>query len=592
MTRLLNKLRVPRLGALLYGLLGAGFLAVLVGYPLATLLLQTVLPHLFSVKMNLEPSLAPLTAVFADRANLLAVVNSIFLGIAGTALAMVLGTLTAFAVEGMGGYRRTVLDGLTWLVFFLPSYVIAQGWVVFMQDGGILSQFLGLPVGWLSWFFTRLGVVLVIGFSFFPYVHFSMQQGIRNINLDLVNAGRLAGASRLQVFSRIILPLLTPAWLAGGSIAFAEAFGDFGIPAAVTPLTHIPLLPYQIYVAMGQAPVDYPMAAGLSLLVIMISAAAILLQFFWMRSKEFSMVPSRQRSVSRGKPLLTVMASLVLFIALVIPLGSTLIVSLWKVWTKGISPGNWTLANYFNALARGSKVWHSLGLTLQYALIVAVLTMILGVLVAYQMSFQKSVVNSFLNIVTMSVIAVPGIVMGAAFIFAWNAVWLKPLDLVLYGTPVCLTMAYMATYVPYAIRMQMGAMGQFPPNLLKAARVQGAGNTTVLRKIVFPLVAGTAISTFFMAFTKVVFELPASSLLYPPGNPTFSVIVEHTFQNFDWSLGSAFTVLGLVVVLAMFSLGQFLINFYSRGYGRRLQNSISPELTEEPVLVGIGEVTT
>lgn len=586
MTRLRNKMRLPRAGGLLYGLIGAGILAVLVGYPLVTLLLQTVLPHLFSSHMNLTPSWAPLKEVFIDKTNLLAVFNSIILGIAGTALAMVLGTVTAFAVEGLGvGKLRIVLDGLTWLVFFLPSYVIAQGWVVFMQDGGILSQLLGLPIGWSAWFFTRLGVVLVIGFSFFPYVHFSVQHGIRNVNISFVNAGRIAGASRLQVFGRIILPLLTPALLAGGSIAFAEAFGDFGIPAAVTPLTHIPLLPYQIYVAMGQAPVDYPMAACLSLLVVVVSAGAILLQFYWMRSREFTTTSPWQRSASGGNWLLTAMSGLVLFIALVIPLGSTFIVSLWKVWTNGLSPGNWTFAYYYNAIARGSEVWHSLGLTLQYALIVAVLTMILGVLVAYQMSFQKSAVNSFLNIVTMSVIAVPGIVMGAAFIFAWNAVWLNPLDLVLYGTPVCLAMAYMATYVPYAIRMQLGSMGQLPPNLLKAARVLGAGDTTVLRKIVFPLVAGTAISTFFMAFTKVIFELPASSLLYPPGHPTFSVLVEHTFQNFDWSQGSAFTILGLVVVLIIFSLGQFLINSYSRDYGKGIQNSINTDLPQERVMV-------
>lgn len=590
--KLLNNFRSQRLSAWIYSLSGAVLLLTLVGYPLITLLLQTVMPHLFSTHMSLALSLAPLVKVFSDRTNFMAVVNSLLLGLSGTVLALILGTLTAFTVEGLDGYRRILLDGLTWLVFFLPSYVIAQGWVVLMQDGGILSQFLGLPIGWSTWFFSRLGVVLVTGFSFFPYVHFSMQQGIRNVNVDLIRAARLAGARQDQVLRRIILPLLTPAWLAGGSIAFAEAFGDFGIPSAITPLTHIPMLPYQIYSAMGQAPVDYPMAAGLSLLVVLVSAGAILLQFYWMRSKDFSTVFSHNKSTWGKSSLLTVLSSLVLFIALVVPLGSTIIVSLWKVWTKGISPGNWTLAFYANALAKGSDSWHALVTSLQYALIVAVLTMILGVLVAYQMSFQKSAVNSFLNIVTMSVIAVPGIVMGAAFIFAWNAVWLNPLGLVLYGTPVCLAMAYMATYLPYAIRMQLGTMGQLPPNLLKAARVLGAGDGTILRKVVLPLVAGTAISTFFMSFTKVIFELPASSLLYPPGQPTFSVTVEHIYQNFNWSQGSALTVLGLMVVLVAFSLGRLLINSYGQSYNRRLAKQSKSELTRDNVPVGTEQVTT
>lgn len=589
------KLRLQKLGAPAPNFAGAAFLAVLIGYPLLALLLQIVFPDLYNVHMSLVPSLAPLASVFEDKANYSAVINSILIGLAGTVAATIMGAVIAFAAEGQSGYKHTVIDALVWLIFFLPSYVVAEGWVMFMQDGGILAQLLNLPAGWSAWFFSRLGVVLIMGFSYFPFVYFSMQQGIRNVNPDLVKAGRLAGGNRVKVFLKIILPLLTPSLLAGASIAFAEAFGDFGIPAAVMIQTHLPLLPYQIYVSLGQSPVNYPAAAGLSLLVVLISAGAILLQFYWMRKKDYSTVSSGNVSagfMKKKSPLLNAGSAIFLLTALVVPLGSTIIASLWKVWANGISIGNWTFANYSQALNIGSEGVNSLGRSLEYALVIAFLTMILGVVLAYQMSFQKSAVNSFLNILTMSVIAVPGIVLAAAFVFAWNAVWLIPLNLVIYGTPICLGLAFMATYLPYSIRLQLGAMEQLPVNLLQAARVQGAGKITVLRKIVLPLVAGTAISTFFMTFSKVIFELPAATLLYPPGNPTFSVTLQHFFSESEWSAGSALSVIGLIILLLAYSLGRYLIDFSGRYSGKRLAKNVEAELNQEQVLLGKREVIT
>lgn len=582
-------------GASLFRLAGAALLVLLVGYPLLSLLLQAVMPKLFGLHMSMVPSLAPVVGVFTDRNNLAAVVNSVLLGLEGTAAAVIVGTFTAFAVESMTGFRRTLLDGMVWLVFFKPSYIIAQGWVMFMQGGGILAQLLHLPMGWSSWFFGPIGVVVIYGFSFFPFVHFSMQLGIRNVNGDLVKAARLAGASRYEVFHRILLPLLTPSLLAGASIAFAEVFGDFGVPLAVSTQTHLSLLPFQIYTRLNESPVNFSAAAWLALLVLVVSAGAIFLQFFWMRNRDYSTVSSRSAPVPVEKKrsrLVGALAVMVFFFALVVPLGSILTASLWKVWANGLGAGNWTLLHYGQALTTGGRSLQALGLSLTYALITAVVTMILGVVLAYEMSFQKSAVTSFLNILTMSTIAVPGIVLAVSYIFAWNAVWLIPLNLVLYGTPFALGLAYLATYLPYAIRLQLGSMAQLPPSLVKAARVAGAGNAAVVRKIVLPLVAGTAIATFFMTFSKVIFELPAATLLYAPGDPTFSVIIQHTFNEFDWSKGSALSILALILVFGTYALGRHFVKSWNQDSGDRLEVSAEAPPAQEPGLVGRRRVTT
>lgn len=74
---------------------------------------------------------------------------------------------------------------------------------------------------------------------------------------------------------------------------------------------------------------------------------------------------------------------------------------------------------------------------------------------------------------------------------------------------------------------------------------------TILRSLFY-------VATFFLTFTDTVFELPASSLLYPAGGPPFPVVVQQAFNNFDWGKGSAMAILGMAVVFGLYLLGQWI----------------------------------
>lgn len=112
--------------------------------------------------------------------------------------------------------------------------------------------------------------------------------------------------------------------------------------------------------------------------------------------------------------------------------------------------------------------------------------------------------------------------------------------------------------LPYSIRLQYGALSQIAPNLMKAAQVLGAREWRVVIRIVLPLISPTVLSTFFLTFTHTVFELPATMMLYPAGMPMFAVKAEEQFSSFNWSTGSALTMVGILVVFASYVLGRLL----------------------------------
>jgi iron(III) transport system permease protein len=179
--------------------------------------------------------------------------------------------------------------------------------------------------------------------------------------------------------------------------------------------------------------------------------------------------------------------------------------------------------------------------------------------------------RQFLGFITLVTIAVPGIILACGYIFAWNAPYLEyigiggPTGIEFYGTVWVLLAAYIGGSLPYATRLGSGALEQVGQTMLDAARVQGAGLPQMLLRIVGPLLRSSLISIWLLVFTGTMFELAASELLYPPGQPTMPVLIVGLFGTFRFGQGMALAMLNVgLVALALvlirlipWQLGQF-----------------------------------
>ncbi len=107
--------------------------------------------------------------------------------------------------------------------------------------------------------------------------------------------------------------------------------------------------------------------------------------------------------------------------------------------------------------------------------------------------------------------------------------------------------------MPYATRLGIGALEQVGQNMLDNARIQGASLFQILLRIVGPLLQGNLVSVWLLVFTGTMFELAASELLYPPGQPTLPVQIVGLFSTFRLGAGMALSMLnvGLVIVVLL-----------------------------------------
>jgi iron(III) transport system permease protein len=106
--------------------------------------------------------------------------------------------------------------------------------------------------------------------------------------------------------------------------------------------------------------------------------------------------------------------------------------------------------------------------------------------------------------------------------------------------------------------LSIGGLDQIGQSLLETAQVQGANVFQLLVRIVGPLLRSSLVSNWLLVFTGTMFELAASELLYPPGEPTMSVRIVSLFNDFKLGPGTALAMINIGIVTVALILLRFV----------------------------------
>lgn len=136
------------------------------------------------------------------------------------------GLLVAWVLVRYPFPGRRIVDALVDLPFALPTAVAGITLTGLYSANGWIGQYLE-PLG-LKVAFTPIGVFVAMTFIGLPFVVRTVQPVLEDLASELEEASATLGASRWRTFTRVILPILTPALLTGFALAFARALGEYG----------------------------------------------------------------------------------------------------------------------------------------------------------------------------------------------------------------------------------------------------------------------------------------------------------------------------------------------------------------------------
>jgi sulfate transport system permease protein len=190
------------------------------------------------------------------------------------AINAVFGLLVAWVLVRYPFPGRRVVDALVDLPFALPTAVAGIALTAIYAPNGWLGRPLAEHFD-LKVAFTPLGVLVALTFIGLPFVVRTVQPVLEDLDRELEEAAQSLGATRAQIFTRVIFPTVLPALLTGFALAFARAVGEYG--SVIFIAGNMPMVseiaPLMIITKLEQ----YDYAGATSVAVVMLAAAFAML---------------------------------------------------------------------------------------------------------------------------------------------------------------------------------------------------------------------------------------------------------------------------------------------------------------------------
>src|SRR5881397_195289 len=165
--------------------------------------------------------------------------KSVRMSLTVSAIVVVLAYPLAYYLALSGTKRKYILL-LLLIAPFLTSYLLrVLAWKVILGNQGVVNTFLfwtGLrspdhPLSQLL--YSRFAVMLVLGYIWLPFVALPIFVSLESLDRRLLEAASDLGASRLQAFRRVTLPLSLPGVVAAFLFVFIPTLGEFVTPSLV-----------------------------------------------------------------------------------------------------------------------------------------------------------------------------------------------------------------------------------------------------------------------------------------------------------------------------------------------------------------------
>jgi molybdate transport system permease protein len=204
---------------------------------------------------------------------------SLKVSLLATIITLELGTFVAYRMYRYRGKARSLIEGILIAPLILPPTVVGFVLLILLGKNGVLGQIL---TQWnLRFVFTWYAAVLAAIVVSFPLMYRSALGAFEQIEVLILDAAKIDGASELDVFWYIALPLASPGIVAGTVLTFARALGEFG--ATLMIAGNIPgqtqTMPMAIYFAVEAGAIQE--GWFWTIIVISISLAGIITVNAW-----------------------------------------------------------------------------------------------------------------------------------------------------------------------------------------------------------------------------------------------------------------------------------------------------------------------
>lgn len=479
---------------------------------------------------------------FANPVLMSSIYNSIWVSLTAMLITVSLASVYAFALTNCNIRGKAFFKTVAFLPILAPSILPSLALVYLFGQQGVLKGILGDVE-----IYGPLGILISYCFWLFPAIVMLMMGAFRNIDQRLIEASHSLGKNTWQTHRAVTLPAIRYGLVSACLVAFTYVITDFGIPKVIGGSFNMMALDVYKQI-IGQQNMN--MGAVISILLLCPAVLAFIFDRYQSRRQEryqnFQIQPYRMHSHPTLEKALMVFCSLISG-GIVLIIVTAVLASFIRYWPYDLSL---TLSHYrFDYVDGGG--WASYFNSIKLALLSTVVGTILIFIIALFTERFKShpMLKNYVQILVLLPLAVPGLVLGIAYILFFNTPE-NPLSW-LYGSMMLLVISTIIHYYTVPHLTLSNAIKQIPTQLDHAAQSLGTSHWKMFHKVYLPLTFPALCDVSVYLFVNAMTTVSAAIFLYSPDTNLASVAVLNMDDAGDTVAAVAMSILILLTSCAV-----------------------------------------
>lgn len=464
--------------------------------------------------------------------------NSLFVTVIATILSVGIAYLLAFTLNRTNIKHRALLKVMLTLPMLIPSISHGLGLINLFGSNGLISSIFGFNI------IGSIGIIIGSILYSFPVAFLMLDDGFNYIDNTMYDTAKVLGLNKWQTFQKVTLCYLKKPLLSALFAVFTLIFTDYGVPLAVGgKFITLPVFLYKE--VMGLLDFSKGTMIGLFLLI-----PAIISFLFDNFSKDYTTsTNSKKFKIQKNKVrdiVYTIFTYLILIFIIAI-LGSFV----YYAFVNNVVLDNSFSLKHFEYVF-SNNVSQNIFNSLIIALIVSILGTIIAYFAAYITARIKGSIGKVIHILTISSLAIPGIVLGLSYTIGFRNTFI-------YNTYFILILVNIIHFIASPYLMAYNALQKVNSNFEAVAKTCNISVFRIIKDVIIPCTKKTIREMFAYFFVNSMVTISAVTFLFNTRNMPLSLLI----NNYEGSmmLGEA-AIISLIILVfnVIVKLIVYLIN--------------------------------
>ncbi|WP_132242529.1 ABC transporter permease [Marinisporobacter balticus] len=502
---------------------------------------------------------------FVIKGNVEALGNTLVLGFSTVIVCGIIGTALAFYVSYFNFPFKDFTYKLLLTPLMLPGIIIVIAFIQLYGESGMITKTIEILFGLdrVPYVFSGFwGIIFVHAYTQYVYFFMNVSVAIKHIDYSVIEAAKNLGASKLKIFTTIIIPFITPAIIASSIITFMTGIGSFTAPSLIGD--HYKVLTTQILLAKAN---NYMEMAAVQVILLMIVSIVFLEVFRYYEKKTH--FTSSVNGVGI-KPIdienkwlrtLFMMLSTILVLFIILPVLTILILSFVKsgTWMIEIYPKEFSLDNYMKIFVK-SRAFAPFMSSINMSILASLLGAFVAVPCSYIIVKTKCKFKFIVEVLAMLPWTMPASAIAINMINAFNKPTIFSFKGILVGTYIILPLAYFVKILPLILRTTSISLYNLSDTYDEASKSLGASWMYTFRRITLPIIMPGIMAGILLGFIRCVGEYTTSVYLYNVWNKPISMAMVNALFEYEIGLAMAYGVLIILLTAIVSSVITRLVN--------------------------------